>query len=95
MRTDDADSQPARVPRWFVRGTLWNCLFPVQFPECWDVDRHAEMDVMSERVCGKVHEEEGQESLQSFRIFGLLVFVINYVMIERRRKLYVYEQSSR
>lgn len=45
------------------------------------MDRQAEMDVMLERVCGKVHEEKGQESLQSFRIFGLLVFVINYVMI--------------
>jgi hypothetical protein len=72
----------ASVPHWFVRGMLWNCLFPVQFPECWDVGRHAEMDVMSEGVYGKVHEEEGQESLQSCRIFGMLVFTINYFIIQ-------------
>jgi hypothetical protein len=49
MRTDDADS----FPHWFVRGMLWNCLFPVQFPECWDVDRHAGMDVVLEEVIGR------------------------------------------
>jgi hypothetical protein len=48
----------ARVPHWFVRGMLWNCIFPVQFPEYWDVDRHAEMDVVSEGVYGKEHKEK-------------------------------------
>jgi hypothetical protein len=31
---------------------LWNCLFPTQFPEFWDTDVHAEMDAVSETICG-------------------------------------------
>jgi len=35
-----------------VCGMLWNCLFPAQFPEFWYTDVHAEMDAVSERICG-------------------------------------------
>jgi hypothetical protein len=46
LRADDTSSEAASVPYRSVRGMLRNCLFPVQFPGCWDVDRHAEMDVV-------------------------------------------------
>ena len=40
------------VPHVAVCGVLWNCLFPAQFPEFWDTDVHAEMDAVSETICG-------------------------------------------
>jgi hypothetical protein len=40
------------VPHVAVCGMLWNCLFPAQFPEFWDADVHAEMDAVSETICG-------------------------------------------
>jgi hypothetical protein len=40
------------VPHVAVCGMLWNCLFPAQFPEFWDTDVHAEMDAVSETICG-------------------------------------------
>jgi hypothetical protein len=62
-----------------VRGMLRNCLFPVQFPECWDVDRHAEMDVVS--VGGGVECARGGKAglsveLQDIRFF-LTLFISN------------------
>jgi len=40
------------VPHLAVCGMLWNCLFPAQFPEFWYTDVHAEMDAVSETICG-------------------------------------------
>ena len=43
----------SNVPHWAVRGMLWNCLFPAQFPEFWDTDIHAEMDVGLREFAGR------------------------------------------
>jgi hypothetical protein len=46
-----------------MRGMLWNCLFPVQFPEFWDTGRQAEMDALL--GCMETGENERQKPLQS------------------------------